>query len=249
MERNDMGVLRILLLLLIAFNCQAQKGASYRQGLVAFYMLNEGGGGKAFDMLNRYNLALSPNEWTNLDKTMYIHTNANGCLLTVPDNTPLDIRTNQISFGGWIYPIASNIYQVICGRIYDQTYRQYAIYLGAGGVNQLFITLNSVWTNQVITTTKAYAVNQWNHIILTYNGATITVYVNGVSAYSIAKTGNIAVTPYSNVPFQIGAEATPSSGYYRCTGRLGPQGVWNRPLTQSEVQALYLKGPYTNPFR
>ena len=244
-----MGVLRIIILLLLALNCQAQRAPSYRQGLVAYYQMNEGGGGKAFDMLNRYNLNLSPNEWTNLDKTMYIHTNGNGCSLPVPDNTALDIRTNKISFGGWIYPIASNIYQVICGRIYDQTFRQYAIYLGASGVNSIFLTLNGVWTNQLVTTTKAYNVNQWNHIILTYNGATITVYVNGISGYSIAKTGNIAVTAYSNVPFQIGAEASPSSGYYRCTGRMGPQGVWNRPLTQSEVQALFLKGPYTNPFK
>lgn len=247
-----MGVLRIIILLLLALNCQAQRAPSYRQGLVAYYQMNEGGGGKAFDMLNRYNLALSPNEWTNLDKTMYIHTNANGCLLVVPDNSPLDIRTNQISFGGWIYPIASNIYQVICGRIRDQSFRQYAIYLGAGGVNSIYLTLNGVWTNQLVTTTKAYNVNQWNHIILTYNGATITVYINGVSAYTIAKTGNISNlvgSGYTNVPFQIGAEASPSSGYYRCTGRIGPQGVWNRPLTQSEVQALFLKGPYTNPFK
>lgn len=244
--------IKFLFLLLVSyflFSSQTtiRNKGSVSQGLIAFYPLDEAGGGTVFDMKKVLNLTLASTEWTNLDKTMYVHTNGNTCGATTPDNTPLDIRTDKISFGGWIYPIVSNVYQVICGKIYDQTNRQYAIYLSATGTTGMYMSLNGVWANQAITISNPYVVNKWNHIMLTYDGANIYVYVNGVRSYTKAITGNI--TNYPNSKFQIGAEGTPSAGFYRCTGRLKNIGVWNRALTISEIDNLYKLGAYRNPFK
>ena len=38
--------------------------------------------------------------------------------------------------------------------------------------------------------------NQWTHVALTYDGSTITVYVNGTVAAAHAKTGN----PHRGLP-------------------------------------------------
>src|SRR5262249_7431393 len=52
--------------------------------------------------------------------------------------------------------------------------------------------------------TTALPTNTWSHLALTYDGATLRLYVNGVLVGSMAKTGAIAT---STNPLQIGGDS------------------------------------------
>src|ERR1019366_9448446 len=86
--------------------------------------------------------------------------------------------------------------------------------------------------------------NVWIHLVVTWNGSTITTYMNGANAHSVAQT----VTPGSNAnPFSIGYNAVGngSPNYWR--GRIDEVGIWNRALTAGEDSLLYAAG-YGNQY-
>jgi hypothetical protein len=84
--------------------------------------------------------------------------------------------------------------------------------------------------------------NTWIHLVVTWNGTTITTYMNGSHALSVPET----VTPVSNVyPFSIGYQAATNAEYYR--GPIDEVGSWNRALTAKEDSLLYAAG-FANPY-
>lgn len=76
----------------------------------------------------------------------------------------------------------------------------------------------------------------WYHIVLTYDGANAKLYVDNVEAHSIPLTGNVLS---SAAPFLIGNTYTGTSLH---KGNIDEVGVWNRALTISEIEDLYLSG-------
>jgi hypothetical protein len=68
-------------------------------------------------------------------------------------------------------------------------------------------------------------------VALTYNGSTLTLYVNGVVAASQAVTG--AIQSVAN-PLSIGGN-TPYGEYFQ--GLIDEVRVYNRALSQAEIQA------------
>src|SRR5262249_19167335 len=84
--------------------------------------------------------------------------------------------------------------------------------------------------NMVTYGTAALAVNTWTHLALTYDGATLRFYVNGVQVSSLAQTGNIAT---STNPVQIGGDSI-FGQYFR--GTIDEVRVYNGALTQAAIQ-------------
>jgi hypothetical protein len=79
--------------------------------------------------------------------------------------------------------------------------------------------------------------NKWYHLVVTWNGTTITTYMNGGHAKSYGQT----VTPSSNANlFSIGYNAVYTDDYWR--GRIDEVGLWNRALTAGEDSLLYANG-------
>jgi hypothetical protein len=77
--------------------------------------------------------------------------------------------------------------------------------------------------------------DQWYHLALTYDGAHVRLYIDGILAASRPQTG-----PVANVatPFRLGARAeAPGDLTGVIDGRLDSWAVWPRALTQSQVQA------------
>jgi hypothetical protein len=82
------------------------------------------------------------------------------------------------------------------------------------------------------------SLNTWTHIVYTYDNRNEKVYLNG----ELQATNYDVVTEAlnQNCSFTVGAKA--SSAYDRWPGLIDDVGVWNRPLSQEEVTALY-SGP------
>jgi hypothetical protein len=79
--------------------------------------------------------------------------------------------------------------------------------------------------------------NQWVHVAITYDGSTKKMYRNGVLIGSAAATGNIS----SSSIFYIGsADAVPNEAL---KGKMDEFRVWNRALTQTEIQNYMMCNP------
>ena len=104
---------------------------------------------------------------------------------------------------------------------YKPTFTRW-ITAGAGGTFQEFISTTSA------------SINQWNHLICTYNNGNIRLYLNGVL---ISTFQNVSITINNNGTFAFGASLSGTSQYFN--GKLDDIGIWNRALTQQEVSDLY----------
>lgn len=94
--------------------------------------------------------------------------------------------------------------------------------------------------------------NQWSHVVGTYDGTTMKLYVNGVlEQQEIVSGGDVA---NSNNPVLIGMRSTTGSWQaaycaggtcYRNThfpGMLDEVAIYNRALTQTEIMAHFVRG-------
>ena len=77
----------------------------------------------------------------------------------------------------------------------------------------------------------ALPMNTWTHLALTYDGATLRLYVNGVQVSSLAQTGSL---PTSTNPLQIGGDSIYGQ-YFQ--GTIDEIRIYNRALSASEIQA------------
>lgn len=94
---------------------------------------------------------------------------------------------------------------------------------------------NSSGTDYSITYNGGLSINDWNHLVLTYNGSLLNLYHDGSLVYSIAASGTIS---NPSVPFNIGYLPFSSANFYT-EGKVDDVALWDRALTASEVSALY----------
>ncbi len=96
--------------------------------------------------------------------------------------------------------------------------------------NQIRFTID----NTALTTTSTIALNVWTHVACTWDGATMTIYFNGVSVKTGAKSGTMT---YTSKTISIGRNAT-ASGFF-VSGAMDDVRICNRALSGTEVLALY----------
>ena len=79
--------------------------------------------------------------------------------------------------------------------------------------------------------------NTWTHVASTYNGSTLTVWVNGSRAGSMAVTGR---TCNNNRPLAVGAKNYPAEGLLEAfwDGQLDDIRIYRRALSQTEIRGL-----------
>ena len=79
--------------------------------------------------------------------------------------------------------------------------------------------------------TAALVVGTWTHLAVTYDGATMRLYVNGVQVATRARTGNMVT---SANPLQIGGDSIYGQFF---TGLIDEVRVYNQARTATEIQA------------
>jgi hypothetical protein len=77
---------------------------------------------------------------------------------------------------------------------------------------------------------SALPTGTWTHLAVTYDGAAIRLYVNGVSVAVAARTGDLATTTNS---LQIGGDSIYGQ-YFK--GLIDEVRVYDRALSQTEIQ-------------
>jgi len=233
-QQSKKGVLGIVLLMgifFLSFNLvDAWSAKNYYDG-VAYWNLDETSG-DAIDSLNNNDGDVFGATHNVIGRvgTGYRFDGVND-YIRVSDNNSLDIN-NQITISAWINTTETGTMRIVNKESQSNDSDTYL----------LAIVSNKIWAR--INGTDGVAgvsnVNNglWNHIMFTYDGATMSVYLNGKLENSASSSKVISST--DNDLF-IGAYQSTAGGtitnYFN--GSIDEVGIWNRSLSASEVMELY----------
>ncbi|MGD8415221.1 MAG: hypothetical protein PVF33_13360, partial [Candidatus Latescibacterota bacterium] len=150
----------------------------------------------------------------------------------VPDAASLDM-TDEITLAAWIKPEKVGTQYLVKKAIQSGT-DGYELSLSTGGTafGRLNQTTNGNAYRVDATTPYPTDGNTWMHLALTYDGAMIRLYVDGVKEDSVAAAISIAA---NNLDLGIGAQ---SNGASLFQGMMDDVQVHCRALSQSEIQDL-----------
>jgi hypothetical protein len=101
---------------------------------------------------------------------------------------------------------------------------------------------SSSGTNQYATSTVSFNDGQWHHGVVTFDGSIVRLYVDGIQ-FGTKSTFTIPET-LGNNPLKIGANSRVTSNLF--IGSIDEVGVWNRPLSQTEITHLMNNGTFVS---
>jgi hypothetical protein len=206
-------------------------------GLVGHWKFDEGSGTSAGDASGNGNNGTLVNAptWNTGQSGSALRFDGVNDHVSVPNSATLNSTTSQIAVAGWVYHEANQAgWRVLATRQY-----------GTSWDDQFTLGLLDNTARFGVHTTSGYPalagpalpVNQWVHLVGTYDGSTIRLYVNGAQVASASLSGALVST---TLPLLIGAGHNNTSGAVTETlqGRLDDVRLYNRSLSAAEVQAL-----------
>ena len=199
-------------------------------GLVGAWAFAEGSGTTTADSSGNGNVGtLVGASWTTLGRYgNALSFNGTSSTVRVADSASLDLTT-AMTLSAWIEPTASqNGWRTILQHEAD------AYFLNASNSDGPLRpsgggTLGG--NTQYLSGPSANPVNAWTYVALTYDGATMRLFINGTQVSSRAASGPIQTT---NSPLWIGGNS-PYGEYFQ--GLIDEARVYNRALTQAEIQS------------
>ena len=96
-------------------------------------------------------------------------------------------------------------------------------------------TSSGAW--KFLDSTRTIATNTWTHVAGRYNGTTLTIWIDGTKAGSMAVSG---ATCSNDEPLAVGAKNAPAKGLLEAfwDGQLDEVRVYSRALSATEIAAL-----------
>ena len=149
------------------------------------------------------------------------------------NNDPLLNTTSNFSLSAWVRPNNfSATFEVIANKTtnYSNGFTFYT-YFG-GGVGYIILQIGNGSSNRNVFY-QPITPNQWIHVVATYNGSIMRLYLNGTQVSTRNYTGGIA---NANRPLIIGRGLGTS---YQYTGDLDEFKLYNHTLTAGEVTTIY----------
>lgn len=147
--------------------------------------------------------------------------------LNCGNNTILDI--DNITISTWVYPTVSQDADIV------EKNGAYVLWLDKAGAT-LFANCRiyvSASYSEAISTTDLDTLNQWYNVVCTYNGSTVTMYVNGIEEDTTAQSGSPDITDDDLVfgfqDFYFG-------------GRIDETVIYDYAINDSEVLDMYNRG-------
>jgi hypothetical protein len=157
--------------------------------------------------------------------------------LNVPNASSLIANSagTQITMSCWVYPKLSNpsSHNGFLGIRNNSNADFYLLQLS--GTNTIECRFRNSLGAATTITSAGLVPNTWQHYAMTYDGAKLRVYRNGVLHDSVASTGNITLTTEALTIGRTLFNGSPFS----LNGSLDEVALWNRALSASEVQCIY----------
>lgn len=189
-------------------------------------------------------IALHVNAQPCIPNTNAIQFDGSASYVSISPQTGLDI-TATITVEAWIKPAffgfnsAQN--SIVCKHGWSSG--EGGFVLRCGGTGELSFNIAGIDMNQipvswveVFSSTNVLLLNTWTHVAGTFDGTELKCYVNGNLEGTTTFSGTIA--PSTAYPLALGRLADPVWGPDRYfSGSMDEVRVWNRALSQAELQA------------
>lgn len=137
-------------------------------------------------------------------------------------------RTNK-SLTGKVTTIVTNQYDLVSNLNYSLGTNN-----SPSSYNMTFGFFNGAWRN---VTGFSMAVNTWYHLIGTYNGNTVSLYVNGVINTTLSYTGTAASGGEIRIARRWDDVANVASNFF--SGDISQVRIYNRSLNSTEILQNY----------
>jgi PKD repeat protein len=195
-------------------------------GLVAAYTFDENSGSTVGDSSGNSNAGtITSATWTNAGRYGgALVFNGSNSLVTINDSASLDLTT-AMTLEAWVYPAAVGGWRDVIYKGTDD------IYYLEGSSDTGAPAFGGKYAFSPLRGTSTLGLNTWTHLAGTYDGTTMTLYVNGVAVASQPQTGPIST---STGPLTIGGDAL--YGQY-FAGRIDEVRIYNRALSAAEIQS------------
>ena len=153
----------------------------------------------------------------------------------VHDNASLDI-TDAITLEAWVYwvPQTSSNNGILSRWDSSTNKKSYILYQTSTGNAQINISTDGS-TSSGVDLLSAPNSDEWHHIVGTYDGSEIKIYVDGAYSDKVSYTGNIYVS-------DINTDIAAYNNDNYLNSQLAQPRIYNRALTAEEVQRNYNAG-------
>ena len=220
------------------------------QGLIAFYPFNGNANDVSGNGLNGIITRASlTTDRKGISNSAYDFDFANASFgqqndeIYIPYNSILNVTNITVSV--WLYPRSyywngNGPNSTILNR-YQYTYSTPSGGAWGFSFNETSVSATIVAsTNGTAKVNQALQLNLWHHIVMTYDGYQVKLYINGnlSATQSFSQPMNIV----GNSGISIG-ESNQANGFWNHTdGKIDDIGIWNRALSNTEIQQLYTEG-------
>jgi len=159
--------------------------------------------------------------------------------ITIPDNAVLN--SDYISVSIWFQTVSTSFGSLIYKTDPSAINEQYGLVLNYPSINNIIWSVKngnncsspgSGWQTTNVNYNSSDGV--WHQIVCTYDGSLSAIYLDNMLVTSSAFSVNIISA--------CGGEINIGKGYnssYLITGKIDDIGIWDRALTQCEIQDLY----------
>ncbi len=197
--------------------------------LVAGYSFDEGAGQSVSDASGNGNTGtISDGTWVTDGRFggALAFDGAND-MVTVADVAALDL-TDAMTLEAWVYPTALSGWRTVMLKEASNDLA-YALYAHDNAPRSAGYA--SIGGSTSVQGADTLPLNTWTHLALTYDGAVLRLYENGVEVGTQSVAGAIAT---SSGPLQIGGNAVWGEYF---SGRIDEVRIYSRALTSTEIQS------------
>ncbi len=208
---------------------ELQKDMTVPVGLVAAYAFAEGSGTSTADASgNNLTGTLTAAAWTSAGQFGSALTfDGTSSWVTIPATPLLDLPTS-LTVEAWVYPTTLTNWRTVVIKETDRGYT-YALY-AANSLGYPAALMNVGGQDVRISGPSSLPLNTWSHLAMTFDGATVRLFVNGSPVASRATTGAVAT---SSGPLRLGGNGVWGEFFQ---GGIDEVRLYDRALTQAELQ-------------
>lgn len=213
------------------------------RGLIGRWLFNEAPSLRLFDLLNNRSpmdfvgSSIGWSGYSKFDQSAAVNVGGTSQYISGAGNSPLN-GLSAFTAVGWIRGVASNSHSFF--SLWDNSTNQILIRQSGSGGPWSFFTFTTGQAGGNFTISPS--VNLWAHSVFRYDGAEMSMWINGIKdATTFAQTGALQ-TNTVNPLRMTGNEGTFSSERWHFGG-LDNVSLYNRALSVGEIQESY-----RNPF-